>query len=304
LVTKKPDSQNNENKATSIQPNPETISEGLRIPEIKPKHYEPHDRTLVSTQELIGMTVFTADERKLGKVVNLILNKMTYDTSLVVFPAVGPRWLMNRLGGVFGKVTGSLIGLLNKIFPGEVDELVLDQMSSRIEGRISTKGSKILEEKSRLYYLIPAASSKEFRKSSIHLSITRDECKEWHRNVIPPAETEMPILEEPYYKRRIKLIPELKNLTTLRDHIFGDEDGRQAIVKDIFMDIISGQAIVMEALDPVSEMKSRFIRTEYLKFEGRAITFPKRLEAYPSSFVKVSLIDLKTLNEPIMVQRR
>jgi hypothetical protein len=236
---------------------------------------------LVSVRGLYGKPVVTSDGRKLGSVVNVLVHTLTLEASVVVFPRVAPRWMMNRAGMVVGPAVGQLFGLLKKVFDAEVVEAALDEMSSRVGGRMSDKAAKVLERRGKLYYLIPLSFVSEFRTASIHLSIGVEECKEWYRNVMVPPETDAPVFEAMYYRGPSRPITVSLGMSALREFAVKGETGATTKVIDVQVDTVSRRAAAVEVLDGPEGASGRLIGADRLRFEGNVIVFPGSLESYP-----------------------
>ena len=243
---------------------------------------------LVSVRGLYGKPVVTSDGKKLGSVVNVLIHTLTLDASLVVFPRVAPRWMMNRAGMVVGPAVGQIFGLLKKLFDAEVVEIALDEVNSRVGGRMSDKAAKTLERRGKLYYLIPLSFVSEFRTASIHLSLGVEECKEWYRNVMVPPETEAPVFEAMYYRGPSRPITVSLGLSALREFAVKGETGAPTKVVDVHVDTASRRAAAVEVLDGSDGMRGRLIGADRLRFEGNAIVFPGSLESYPPAEIQPS----------------
>jgi sporulation protein YlmC with PRC-barrel domain len=139
-------------------------------------------------KDLYRKEVISSDNKTVGMVANLILNILTQEIEILVFPKLIKKLVRNHIGAIVGSVTGQAIAQVKKFFPEDtIITEIIDATNFFVSKEVTNDVKKRVMLVEEAYYMIPLSSVSSFG-DTLHLSLTLEECRAWHLNVSIPAE--------------------------------------------------------------------------------------------------------------------
>jgi len=224
----------------------------------------------VSTQNSYEKRVLSGEGKEVGRVVNVVFNKVSMEANLIIFPSVGRERKMDRARGLAGSVArtaGQAASTAMAYIPGlssvgGVAYEVASLGSQESDKRFLRK----LDEIFKTYYFIPAASIKEAREDSIMLSLPLKDCLDWFSNITPAQDTDIAFFDYTYYRgSSMRMTPINLNLPAIRGKNLQDAGGASARIIDLRFDPAKGVISEIEVITakgrklvPMSSVKIEF----------------------------------------------
>jgi len=213
----------------------------------------------------------TGDGKDLGVFVNLILNKNTSETTMVVFPGLKAEWKVDKASAIARAASGIVSAVVGRFLPDYTSQLILSEVRYGITDEVTKKAMMKTMDIGSTYYFIPTANVESVQEESIHLEMTWEECTTWYRNVAPSLDAEMAFFDHTFYKGPPRYVPISLNLRAIRGALMEDSTGQGARAQDIRFDPQSGVASHLECIVMGRRAERKLVDLKCLKFEYNKI---------------------------------
>jgi hypothetical protein len=214
---------------------------------------------LVLATGILGKEVFSADSKKLGSVENIVVNRITQQADLFVFPHLISKLIRDHSGKIVGPLASQTVSQLHRFIPiGGVDTIT-DYMSGSIGAMATRTVKKRVRTVEELYYLLPSSLAKTYDSSSITMTMSFGECRNWFMNPVATPETYLSLFDASKYKGPKRSANSTMNLPSITNSVLIDQTGLELAIKDLIFNFESGLAEYIAVADPISdsgEMKS------------------------------------------------
>lgn len=201
---------------------------------------------MVSALAILGKHVVLSDGAKLGRIENFVINRLTHEVDLVVFPSIPPKLIRTHAGNVVGMVTSQAIGRLKDFVPVDFLGPVTDSISGQVGGIAATDARKRIRVIEEAYYLVPtyfvvASATEDDNDDSVHVRLDLKDIKEWFATPILPAETYTAFLDASYYKGQKRSVEITVGLPSAIGSLARvDDNGQEFQIKDLKIEIPPG----------------------------------------------------------------
>lgn len=223
----------------------------------------------LSIQNCYGLEVLTTDGKKIGSVVNLIINSSSYEATLLVFPGLKSEWAFSKAG----KLATSAGSFGTKVLQNALPELydVVDaatQIQSEVISEVSSRTDRKALQIGTTYYCIPSANIDTIEENQLTVSLSMKECVSWYKNTPVSQEVELVFFDDSCYKGPFREITISLNLPAIRGALVYDPKGLSSRLTDVKFESSNG-CIVGFDLKFRGEDKSigiDFIKKDYDRF--------------------------------------
>lgn len=237
----------------------------------------------ISATACYGKRVLTGDEKDLGVFVNLVLNKNTSETTMVIFPGLKAEWKVDKASAIARAASGIVATVAGRFLPDYTSQLILSEVRYGITDELAKRAMRKTMDISSTYYFIPTTNVKSVEEDSIRLDLTLDECTTWYRNVAPSLDAEMAFFDHTFYKGPPRSVLISLNLRPIRGALIEDPTGQGARVQDIRIDPQSGAAPHLECIVMGRRSERKLVDVKCLKFEYNKILSTATLVQCPST---------------------
>src|SRR6478672_4149659 len=198
---------------------------------------------MMLTRDYFNKDVISANEHKLGKVVNLLVDIYNGEVDLVVFPSLVTKLVRDHAGNISGQITGAAISTLKQFIPGaELADIMVDQAGGYAGMRASGKVKTVMNVIQESHYNVPVYFASTTDNDQVILSLNYEECRKWCLNMKPTPESQVSFYNESHYSGPKRSIKVTLNTFAIQDVTCKDPLGNQAIIRDVMIDANSGRA--------------------------------------------------------------
>ena len=224
----------------------------------------------LSIQDSYGFTVYSSDEKKIGTLLNIMINNLSFEATLLVFPGLKSEFGYRKVGKVASTASGFGTRILQNLIPELYD--VVD-IASEVQSEVITEVSQRADQKAAdigaSYYCIPSINAETLQGERIILNLDAEECESWYKNTPVSAETEYVFFDATAYKGPYRSVPISLNLPTIKGLLVYDPAGRNARVTDLKFDPTTGN---LKSLEMKYKGTTKSIEKDYLKKEYSSFT--------------------------------
>lgn len=179
--------------------------------------------------------VLSEEGKKIGRVVNALVNTMSGQMDLVVFPHLVTKLVRDHAGKIAGPLAGHAMSTLKQFIPGaEVAEMAIDEVGGYLGGRTGGKVKQVVTIVQESYYLVPMAFVRDIAPSGeVKLGVSYDECRKWCLNARPLPEVHIAFYPQSRYEGQERPVPITLNMPTFEGMILQDGSGIECTIKDL-----------------------------------------------------------------------
>lgn len=200
----------------------------------------------ISASSIYQKHVLLQNGKKLGKVENLIINRVTGDVDLLVFPEIMPKLIRDHAGKVVGMMAAQATGRIKDFIPIDLIAPLAGSMSGPIGGIVATDVRKRVRVSEESYYLIPTSLIKNVTSESVQVDMTEEECRDWCSTVIAPPEVYAAFYDSSVYKGEKRSVSITIGLSSIKDTVVTGPGGNEFVVKNIDIDTDSGKGVFVD----------------------------------------------------------
>lgn len=201
----------------------------------------------LAIQNCFGLNVLTKDGKKIGTVVNLVINYVSYEATLLIFPGLKSEWALSKAGKVASSAGNLGTRVLQTLLPDlydvvntatEIQAEVISEVSQRTDRKASQIGST--------YYCIPCVNIDTSEEDSLILDLESKECISWYKNTPVSPDVELVFFDDSCYKGPYRDTPISLNLPAIRGMHVYDPKGLSCRLTDVKFDTSNGTVVSFE----------------------------------------------------------
>jgi sporulation protein YlmC with PRC-barrel domain len=223
----------------------------------------------LSIQNCFGFEVLTRDEKKIGALLNLIINKLSYEATLVVFPGLKSEWAFSKAGKAVSSAGGLGTRFLQRMLPELYDVVdAASEIQSEVVSEVSQRTDRKATEIGSTYYCIPSANVENVEEEALTLNLDNEECVSWYKNAPISPDAEFVFFDDRCYKGPERQIPISLNLQAARGMLIYDPKGLSGRITDVKFDPASGNVTGFDMIfrNETKSLGIDFLQKDYDRF--------------------------------------
>jgi hypothetical protein len=197
----------------------------------------------LSIQDCFGLTVYSSDEKKIGTLLNLMINKLSFEATLLIFPGLKSEFAYRKVGKVASTASGIGSRILANLIPDLYDVVdIASEVQSEAVSELSQRADRKAMDIGSSYYCVPSVNAETLEDDNLILNIDAEECLSWYKNTPVSAEVEFVFFDNGCYNGPNRSIPISLNLQTIKGLLVYDPVGRSARLTDVKFNPGTGNA--------------------------------------------------------------
>ena len=219
----------------------------------------------LSLQNSYGLSIYCSDNKKIGILVNLLINNYSYEGNLVIFPGLKSEWGYRKIGKAGSIIGGLGTRVLQNLMPDLYDVVgIASDVQYEVIDELSERSERKARNISGTYFCIPSINIDVVEEDKIVLNIDSEECLSWYKNPPVSDADEFVFFDDSHYEGPYRLITISLGLQSVQGFMVYDPKNRGGRIIDINVDPVKG---LVTSFDIKHKSGIKSIEVDYLQKE-------------------------------------